>query len=111
MQQRKQYTETESVIKPCLKIVANLLLGGKNALEKVQQIPMSNDTMTVRSAMTAQDLKQQLIAKFIEAPCFALLCNLTKPQPLLTVLNLMSIMDFQIKVLGKLLNIFYFAIL
>ena len=41
MQQRKPYTEAESVIKPCLKIVANLLHGGKIALERVQQIPLS----------------------------------------------------------------------
>ena len=72
MQQKKPYTEAESVIKPCLKIVANLLHGGQNALEKVQQIPLSNDTMTARSAMIAEDIKQQLIANFIEAPCSAL---------------------------------------
>ena len=57
MQQRKPYTEAESVIKPCLKIIANLLHGGKNALKKVQQIPLSNDTMTVRSGMIAEDIK------------------------------------------------------
>ena len=62
MQQRKPSTEAESVIKPCLKIVANLLHGGKNGLEKVQQIPLSNDKMTVRSGMTAEDIKEQLIA-------------------------------------------------
>ena len=38
----------------------------------MQQIPLSNDTMTVRSAMIAEDIKQQLIANLIEAPCFAL---------------------------------------
>ena len=71
-QQKKPYTDAESVIKPCLKIVANLLHGGLNALEKVQEIPLSNDTMTARSAMIAEDIKQQLIANLIESPCFAL---------------------------------------
>ena len=72
MQQRKPYTEAKSVIKPCLKIAANFLHGGKNASEKVQQIPLSNNKMTVRSVMIAEDIKKQLIAKLIEAPCFAL---------------------------------------
>ena len=85
MLQRKPYTEPESAITPCLKIVANLLHGGKNVLEKVQQIPLSNDTMTVRNGIIAEDIKEQLIAKLIEAPCFAL--QFAKPQTLLTMLN------------------------
>ena len=71
MQQRKSLTEPESVIKPCLNIEANLLRGGKKALEKVQQIPLSNDTMSVRSFIIAEDMKPQMIAKLIEALCFA----------------------------------------
>ena len=47
MQQTKLYTETELVINSCLKIVANLLHDGKNASEKVQQIPLSSDIMNV----------------------------------------------------------------
>ena len=74
IQQRKPYTEAKSIIKPCLKIVANLLHGGKNTLEKVQQISLFNDTMTVRNGMIAEDIKEQLIAILIGrfAPCFAL---------------------------------------
>ena len=72
MQQKKPYSEAESVIKPCLKIVANLCHGGKQAVDKVEQIPLSNDTMSVRGSMIADDIKQQLIAKLKEAPCFAL---------------------------------------
>ena len=35
------FCEAESVIKPCLKILANLLHGGKQAVDKAEQIPLS----------------------------------------------------------------------
>ena len=57
MQQKNPYTEAESVSKACLKIVAHLLHGGRYAEEKVQQTPLSEDTMTVQSAMIAEDIK------------------------------------------------------
>ena len=72
MQQKMPLSEAESVIKPCLKIVANLCHGGKQAADKVEQVPLSNDTLTVRGSMIAEDIKPQLIAKMKEAPCFAL---------------------------------------
>ena len=70
---KKSHTaKLESVIKPCLKIVANLLCGGKQAVDKVEQIALSNDTITAQSAMIAEDIKLRLIVKLIEAPCLAL---------------------------------------
>ena len=33
---KKPYSEAESVIEPCLKIVANLLHGGKQVVDKVE---------------------------------------------------------------------------
>ena len=108
MQQKKPYTEAESVIKPCLKIVANLLHGGQNALEKVQQIPLSNDTMTARSAMIAGDIKQQLIANLIEAPCFAL--QLDETTDISNDAQLIVYCRFPNKSVGKIVKHFLFCL-
>ncbi|XP_078256189.1 protein FAM200A-like [Rhinoraja longicauda] len=72
MKEKKPYTEAEKVVRPCLKIVANLLHSGKQAVDKVVQIPLTNDTMKLRSTMIAEDVKHQLMAKLLEAPFFAL---------------------------------------
>ena len=104
MQQRKPYTKAESVIKPSLKIVANLFHGGKNALEKLQQIPLCNDTMKVRSAMIAEDMKQQLIAKLIKAPCFAM--EFDKKTDITSYGQLIVYCRFPNKIIGKIVQHF-----
>ena len=58
-----QEKKAETVVKPCLKMIANLLQGGKKAVDKGAQIHLSNDTMKRRSTIIVEDLKQQLIAK------------------------------------------------
>ena len=56
MHQKKPPSKAESVIKPCLKITANLLHDGEQAVDKVEQIPLSNDAISARSAMIAEDI-------------------------------------------------------
>ena len=90
MQQKKPCTEAESVNKSCWKIVGDLLQGRTNALKKVQQIPLSNNTMTVQSAMTAEEIKQQ----FIQNTDRSTIWNLKKPWILQTMLNLYSVVGF-----------------
>jgi len=58
MKRNKTFCEADSVIKPYLKIAANLLHGGKHAVDEVQQMLLSNDatnigctTIIVTSAM------------------------------------------------------------
>jgi len=42
----------ESVIKPCLKMVAYMMHGGKHAVDKVvEKIPLSDDTTNIQCAM------------------------------------------------------------
>lgn len=72
MREKKPCNKAETVIKSGLKIGANRLHGGKQGMDKVELIALSNDTMAVRGTMIAQDLKLQLIAKLMDTPCFAL---------------------------------------
>lgn len=77
MKEKKPYTAAEKVVKPCLKIIAYLPHGRKQAVDKIVQIPLSNDTMKLRSTVIAEDLKHQLMAILLEAPFFALLFDET----------------------------------
>ena len=63
MNERRSYTETESVVKSYLEIVANLLHDGNQAVHKVAQIPSFKNTVKHRFDMVADSLKQQLMAK------------------------------------------------
>jgi len=41
IKQKETFYEAESVIDPCLKVVANLLHSGKHAVDELEQIPLS----------------------------------------------------------------------
>ena len=44
MKRKRPYTELESVVLPCLEIAAGILHGGKKAVTKVREIPLSDNT-------------------------------------------------------------------
>lgn len=72
LQKKKPFTELESVVLPCLQVAADLIHGGKEAVKKVNQIPLSDTTTSRRSRMLADDLKEQLIAKLRLASSFGI---------------------------------------
>ncbi|XP_064085393.1 protein FAM200A-like [Macrobrachium nipponense] len=69
--EKKPFTELENVVLPCLEVAADLIHGGKDAVKKVKQIPLS-DTISRRSVMLADDLKEQLVKKLRLAASFGI---------------------------------------
>ena len=45
MKAKRPYTELERVVLPCLEIAAELIHGGKKAVDKIKQIPLSDTTV------------------------------------------------------------------
>ena len=72
MPQRKPFTLAESVVKPCLEIVAQEIHGGATAVTKVQKLAFSDNTMQKRCSMIAASLKEIVQAKLCLALCFGL---------------------------------------
>ena len=72
MSQKKPFTLAESVVKPCLEIVAQEIHGGATAVTKVQKLALSDNTMQRRCSMIAASLKEIVLAKLRLAPCFGL---------------------------------------
>ncbi|XP_066965460.1 SCAN domain-containing protein 3-like [Macrobrachium rosenbergii] len=64
---KKPFTELENVVLPCLEVAADLIPGGKDAVKKVKQIPLSDTTISRRSVMLADDLKEQLVKNCLAA--------------------------------------------
>ena len=52
------YMELETVVLPCLKIVADLIHGEKNSVAKVAQIPLSDTTISRRSLSIGENLEK-----------------------------------------------------
>ena len=65
MKEKKSFMLAETVIKPCLH-------GGQAAIQQVKQLPLSRETITRRSIEVADNLKQQLIRKIQNSPCFGI---------------------------------------
>ena len=68
---KKPFTLAENVIKPCLEIVARELHGGAAETE-VKKLSLSDNSMQRRCALIADSLKEQVLAKLHDAPCFGL---------------------------------------
>ena len=68
---KKPFTLAENVIKPCLEIVARELHGGA-AKTEVKKLSLSDNSMQRRCALIADSLKEQVLAKLHDAPCFGL---------------------------------------
>ena len=72
LKSKRPYTELEAVILPCLKIAADLIHGGKEAVDKVSKISLSDTTVYRRCQSIATDLEDQLIEKLKQSPSFAI---------------------------------------
>ena len=72
MSQKKPFTLAESVVKPCLEIVAQEIHGGATAVTKVQKLALSDNTMQRRCSLIAASLKEIVLAKLLLAPFFGL---------------------------------------
>ena len=75
LKSKRPYTELESVVLPCVKVAAELIHGGKEAVKKVSKISLSDTTVPRRSQVIATDLEDQLIQKLKKAPSFAIQLN------------------------------------
>ena len=58
----KPYTIVETLIKPCATEMARIVLGPKSE-KKLQQIPLSNDTVNRRIAKLSANIKEQVISE------------------------------------------------
>ena len=72
MKRKHPYTELESVVLPCLEIAADILHGGKKAVTKVREIPLSDNTTKRRCHDISKDLLKQLIIKLKTSPAYGL---------------------------------------
>nr|XP_045611637.1 SCAN domain-containing protein 3-like [Procambarus clarkii] len=70
--EKKPFTELKNVVLPCLEVAADLIHGGKDAVKKEKQIPLSDTTISRRSVMLADDLKEQLVKKVRLAASFGI---------------------------------------
>ncbi|XP_069160681.1 protein FAM200C-like [Procambarus clarkii] len=61
--EKQPFTELKNVVLSCLEVAADLIHGGKDAVKKEKQIPLSDTTISRRSVMLADDLKEQLVKK------------------------------------------------
>lgn len=65
------FTVGETLIKPCLVKVVTELFGDKD-VKKVQDLPLSNDTITRRVKVMAIDSKEQLISFGKQSPIYTI---------------------------------------
>ena len=67
--QKTSYHQS-TLVKPCAVDMVKLLLGETSA-KKIQQVPLSNDTIKRRILLMSTDVKQQVIAEIRSFPMFA----------------------------------------
>ncbi|XP_076061598.1 zinc finger BED domain-containing protein 5-like [Oratosquilla oratoria] len=64
--------ELENVVLPCLEVAADLIHGGKEAVKKMKQISLSDTTISRRSVMLADDMREQHVKKLRLASSFGI---------------------------------------
>lgn len=73
-QSKKPHTVGETLVKPCLiKAVEEVL--GLEAKNKIQDIPLSNNTVKARIELMSNDIEEQLVSRIKKSPFFALQCD------------------------------------
>ena len=72
----KSHNIGESLLKPCILVAAELVLG-KNKANMLSQIALSNDTVKGRIDELSQNIKDQLLDQIKESPFFAIQCDET----------------------------------
>ncbi|CAG9575902.1 unnamed protein product [Danaus chrysippus] len=71
---KKPHTVGETLVKPCLiKAVEEVL--GLEAKKKIQDIPLSNNTVKARIELMSNDIEEQLVSRIKRSPVFALQCD------------------------------------
>ena len=68
--QKKPHTIGETLIKPCTIKMAQLMLGEASA-KKLQQVPLSNDTVKRRIARMSSNIKEQVVEEIKASPMFS----------------------------------------
>ena len=68
---KEPHTIGETLIKPCILECARIVLN-KDAINKLEQISMSNDTIKSRIVDMSNNIKQQVITKIQASPMFAI---------------------------------------
>ena len=68
---KKPHTIGETLIKPCILECARIVLN-KDAISKLEQISMSNDTIKSRIVDMSNNIKHQVITKIQESPMFTI---------------------------------------
>ncbi|KAE9529996.1 hypothetical protein AGLY_011458 [Aphis glycines] len=71
---KKPHTIGENVLKPCLLTAVEEILGAE-AKKKIQEIPLSNNTVKARIDKMSFDIEEQLLVKIKNSPFFALQCD------------------------------------
>ena len=72
MKRKCPYTELESVVLLCLEIAADILHGGKKALGKLREIPLSDHTTKRKCDDISKDLIKQFVIKLKKSPAYGL---------------------------------------
>ncbi|XP_025198500.1 protein ZBED8-like [Melanaphis sacchari] len=72
---KKAHSIGETLIKPSLLIAANIF--GEDAKKKIQNMPLSNNTVKARIGKMSCDIEEQLLGKIKSSPYFALQCDET----------------------------------
>ncbi|KAK9679572.1 hypothetical protein QE152_g39891 [Popillia japonica] len=71
---KKPHTINETLVKPCLiKAVQQVL--GVQASKKIQDIPLSNNTVKARIDTMSNDIEDQLVCESKKSPYFSLRCD------------------------------------
>ncbi|XP_022823722.1 SCAN domain-containing protein 3-like [Spodoptera litura] len=74
VQSKKPHTVGETLVKPCLiKAVEEVL--GLEVKKKIQDIPLSNNTVKARIELMSSDIEEQLVSRIKKSPFFALQCD------------------------------------
>uniref|UniRef100_A0A3P9IJD4 Uncharacterized protein n=1 Tax=Oryzias latipes TaxID=8090 RepID=A0A3P9IJD4_ORYLA len=67
----KPHSIGENLVKPAAKVMANILFGGK-AGDKINRIPLSNDTVQRRIKAMAESVEHQLVTRLRQSQFFSL---------------------------------------
>ena len=68
---KKPHNIAEELILPCMKIMNGLMLGHKS-VNKVSQVPFSNNTVKRRISKMSEDIEEQVVSQIKQAGMFSL---------------------------------------
>ncbi|KAK9745154.1 hypothetical protein QE152_g7169 [Popillia japonica] len=71
---KKPHTIGETLVKPCLTKAVQQVLGVQPS-KKIQDIPLSNNTVKARIDTMSNDIEDQLVCEIKKSPYFSLQCD------------------------------------